>query len=133
MNHQQLEFLKLSKEFYEQKEDQAKSTLEMYLKYCPDALNHLFDLSIMKPCLAQVSLRIIFLAKIVSILNVFLRYFPIFFQVQGTVYFDFFLFTPQTNSRSELSVIDTLISYGKERFLIHPIFEGKKEKQNLQK
>ena len=55
MNHQQLEFLKLSKEFYEQKEDQAKSTLEMYLKYCPDALNHLFDLSIMKPCLAQVS------------------------------------------------------------------------------
>ena len=64
MNPQQLEFLKLSKEFYEQKEDQAKSTLEMYLKYCPDALNHLFDTSIMKPCLGQVSLRVIFWLKL---------------------------------------------------------------------
>ena len=80
MNPQQLEFLKLSKEFYEQKDDQAKSTLEMYLKYCPDALNHLFDTSIMKPCLGQVSLRVIFWLKLfVSILNVFLKKIPVFF------------------------------------------------------
>ena len=80
MNPQQLEFLKLSKEFYEQKEDQAKSTLEMYLKYCPDALNHLFDTSIMKPCLGQVSLRVIFWLKLFQYeMFFFLKKIPVFF------------------------------------------------------
>ena len=51
MNQQQLDFLKMAKEFYED-----ESTLQIYLKYCPDSLIHLFDLSVMKPCAEQVQI-----------------------------------------------------------------------------
>ena len=48
-------------------------------------------------------------------------------QMQGVVYFDFFLFTPSENTscKSELKAFDSLINYGKERFLTHPLLEGK--------
>ena len=51
--------------------------------------------------------------------------------MQGVVYFDFFLFTPSENTscKSELKAFDSLINYGKERFLTHPLLEGK-TKQN---
>ena len=39
------------------------------------------------------------------------------------MYFDFFLFNPETKCKSELKVFETIINYGKERFLIHPVFE----------
>ena len=51
MNQQQLDFLKMAKEFHEE-----ESTLQIYLKYCPDSLIHLFDLSVMKPCAEQVQI-----------------------------------------------------------------------------
>ncbi len=48
--------------------------------------------------------------------------------MQGKVYFDFFLFDPHVNdnSASELKLINLLINSGKERLLIHPIFEVNK-------
>ena len=55
MNQQQLQFAKMSKEFYEKEEDEDDdTTFEMFLKYCPDALSHLFDKCIMKPVEEQV-------------------------------------------------------------------------------
>ena len=49
--------------------------------------------------------------------------------MQGVVYFDFFLFTPSENTscKSELATFDNLINYGKARFLIHPVLEGKQQ------
>lgn len=89
----------MSKEFYNCKPVNGETTVQMFLKYCPDALNHLFDLCIVKPCTEQV---------------------------QGTTYFDFFLFTTDNMNHgdSELQLIDNLINFGKERFLTHPLFEG---------
>jgi hypothetical protein len=56
MNKQQLDFLMMSEEFFEdEKCTKGESTLQMFLKYCPDALTHLFDLCIVKPCSEQVS------------------------------------------------------------------------------
>lgn len=45
--------------------------------------------------------------------------------MQGRIYFDFVLFNHclDSSGSSELTIIDTLIASGKERFLIHPIFE----------
>ena len=53
----------------------------------------------------------------------------LFLQMQGVVYFDFFLFTPSENTscKSELATFDNLINYGKARFLIHPVLEGKQQ------
>ena len=52
--------------------------------------------------------------------------------MQGVVYFDFFLFTPSENTscKSELKAFDSLINYGKERFLTHPLLEGKTKQNN---
>jgi len=41
--------------------------------------------------------------------------------LQGRVYFDFFLFSPGKNKgkcASEMDIVDTLITSGKERFLV---------------
>ncbi len=54
MNQQQMEFLHMSAEFYENSNNGCCSTLQMFLKYCPDSLKHLFDLCVVKPCAAQV-------------------------------------------------------------------------------
>lgn len=43
------------------------------------------------------------------------------FQIQGRVFFDFFLFSPGKNKgkcASEMDIVDTLITSGKERFLV---------------
>ena len=44
MNQQQLQLLELAKEFYDSKPLYGETTFEMFLKNCPDALTHLFDL-----------------------------------------------------------------------------------------
>lgn len=92
----------MSKEFYNCEAVNGETTMQMFLKYCPDSLVHLFDLCIVKPDTEE--------------------------QVQGTTYFDFFLFNSGSvnHGDSELQLIDNLINFGKERFLTHPIFEGKK-------
>ena len=54
MNQQQLQLLELAKEFYDSKPLYGETTFEMYLKNCPDALTHLFDLCLIKPMLEQV-------------------------------------------------------------------------------
>ena len=72
------------------------SAIPWFLKYAPDGLVKLFDLCVIKPSYAQI---------------------------QGHVYFDFFLFNPRDDNESELSVINTLKACGKERFLVHPLFE----------
>ena len=56
MNQQQLQLLELAKEFYDSKPLYGETTFEMYLKNCPDALTHLFDLCLIKPMLEQVTL-----------------------------------------------------------------------------
>ena len=54
MNQQQLQLLELAKEFYDSKPLYGETTFEMFLKNCPDALTHLFDLCLIKPMLEQV-------------------------------------------------------------------------------
>ena len=56
MNQQQLQLLELAKEFYDSKPLYGETTFEMFLKNCPDALTHLFDLCLIKPMLEQVIL-----------------------------------------------------------------------------
>ena len=56
MNQQQLQLLELAKEFYDSKPLYGETTFEMFLKNCPDALTHLFDLCLIKPMLEQVTL-----------------------------------------------------------------------------
>ena len=115
MNNQEKAFLTMSyKELNINNEDRACAIM-MFLKYSPDALNRLFDRCVIKCCSGQV---------------------------QGKVYLDFFLFNPQSKVikalisfngafnysiqdpfATELNIINTLVASGKERFLIHPIFE----------
>ena len=57
MNQQQLQLLELAKEFYDSKPLYGETTFEMYMKNCPDALTHLFDLCLIKPMLEQVTLN----------------------------------------------------------------------------
>ena len=47
------------------------------------------------------------------------------FQIQGKLFFDFFLFEPRNDDpfANEMSLLATLVCLGKERFLIHPLFE----------
>ena len=47
---------------------------------------------------------------------------PVDLQLQGRVYFDFFLFAPHADTGCELGLIGTIIEAGKQRFLLHPIF-----------
>ena len=102
MSHSQLQLAQLSQEFYNSDPCKGESTMQMLMKYCPDSLPHLFDLCVTKPCMEQV---------------------------QGRTYFDFFLFMPSqiANDRcgTEMKFIDNLITYGKEKYLIHPLIEGK--------
>ena len=102
MNNSQLQLAALSTEFYNSiRSGDQESTMQMLMKYCPDSLPHLFDLCVTKPCMEQV---------------------------QGRTYFDFFLFMPsqineETKSGTEMKFIDDLITYGKEKYLIHPLIE----------
>ena len=102
MNNSQLQLAALSQEFYNSiRSGDQESTMQMLMKYCPDSLPHLFDLCVTKPCMEQV---------------------------QGRTYFDFFLFMPSqinetTKSGTEMKFIDDLITYGKEKYLIHPLIE----------
>ena len=101
MTNQQLQFIQVSTELYNSVCSEGKEgTMQMLIKYCPDSLPHLFDLCVMKPCMEQV---------------------------QGRTYFDFFLFMPsqtyQNGAGTEMKFIDDLISYGKEKYLIHPLIE----------
>ena len=82
------------------------SALKLFLKYTPDALEHLFDKCISSHCETE--------------------------QVQGKIFFDFFLFCPpfeqglfrkQRCDTGELTLTQILISHGKAYFLLHPLFE----------
>lgn len=59
-----------------------------------------------------------------TVFILFLTFF-FFLQIQGKIYFDFFLFDPMDENvfASEMSFINLMVMAGKERFLIHPIFE----------
>ena len=83
------------------------SALKLFLKYTPDALEHLFDKCIASYCESE--------------------------QVQGKIFFDFFLFCPppveqglkkeRRADTGELTLTQILISHGKAYFLLHPLFE----------
>ena len=82
------------------------SALKLFLKYTPDALEHLFDKCISSYCETE--------------------------QVQGKIFFDFFLFCPpfeqglfrkQRCDSGELTLAQILIAHGKAYFLLHPLFE----------
>ena len=80
----------------------SDSALKLFLKYTPDALEHLFDKCISSYCQTE--------------------------QVQGKIFFDFFLFCPPTEhgkscDTGELTLPQILISHGKGYFLLHPLFE----------
>ena len=48
------------------------------------------------------------------------------FQIQGKLFLDFFLFDPNNDDdpfANEMPLVTTLVLLGKERFLLHPIFE----------
>ncbi|TRY79609.1 hypothetical protein TCAL_11674 [Tigriopus californicus] len=97
MNNQEKAFLFMSSEL--QVNGDPDGAIQMFLKYSPDSLTRLFDRCIIKPCQAQV---------------------------QGRVYIDMFLFNMSKDKcgrSDELNIIENLIAMGKERFLIHPLFE----------
>ncbi len=81
------------------------SAFKLFLKYTPDALEHLFDRCIGSFCESE--------------------------QVQGKIFFDYFLFHPPCNDggdneredTGELTMPKILITHGKQHFLLHPIFE----------
>ena len=87
------------------------SALKLFLKHTPDALEHLFDRCISSLCERE--------------------------QVQGKIFFDFFLFAPPRSSigaadeqpekksldQNELTLPQILITHGKAYFLLHPLFE----------
>jgi len=72
------------------------SPFQMFLKYSPDALNHLFDRCMMK---------------------------PVDLQLQGRLFFDLFLFAPCHQTGCELGIIAAILDAKKERFLLHPTFD----------
>lgn len=96
LSEQQRQFYNMSHEFtcYED----SFNTLRFFLTYCPDSLTYLLDRCLVK---------------------------PIAYQPQGVTYLDLFLFHPSEadQSKSEMKLIETLISMGKDRFLIHPVIE----------
>ena len=78
------------------------SALKLFLKHTPDALEHLFDRCISSLCETE--------------------------QVQGKIFFDFFLFCPnpgdcQQMDTGEMTLLQILITHGKAYYLIHPLFE----------
>ena len=73
------------------------SPFQNFLKYSPDALNYFFDQCIVKPCDIQV---------------------------QGESFFDFFLFETDPWQESEMDIFATIIGKGKERILLHPLFDA---------
>ena len=99
------EFSLLFQEFHRNM-NAPDSALKLFLKYTPDALEHLFDKCISSHCETE--------------------------QVQGKIFFDFFLFCPpfeqglfrkQRCDTGELTLTQILISHGKAYFLLHPLFE----------
>ena len=73
------------------------SPFQKFLKYSPDALNHLFDQCLIK---------------------------PVDTQVQGDTFFDFFLFEADPWADSEMDIFATLIAARKDKFLMHPLFDA---------
>ena len=89
---------------------EPNSALKLFLKHTPDALEHLFDQCISSFCETE--------------------------QVQGKIFYDFFLFQPPTQATQEeeykeekytdlgeLTLPQILISHGKQHYLLHPLFE----------
>ena len=83
-----------------------KSAFKLFLKYTPDALEHLFNRCISSFCETE--------------------------QVQGKIFLDYFLFHPPSDSdedfftkgdTGELTMAKILVTHGKQHFLLHPIFE----------
>ena len=97
MNPQQAQLLLAAQELCNTEPINGETTFQVYLKFCPDVLTDLLNMCVVKPDGMQI---------------------------QGMTYFDFFLFKPSHDCRSELWCFDELINFGKERFLIHPLMEG---------
>ena len=95
LNRQQRELVSMGDELKRNISD-PNSPFQNFLKYSPDALHNLFDQCLIKPH---------------------------YFQVQGTIFFDFFLFKSDPWNNSEMEIFATIISAKKERFLLHPLFE----------
>jgi hypothetical protein len=79
-----------------------RSAFKLLLKHTPDALEHLFNKCISSYCEKE--------------------------QVQGKIFYDFFLFYPPEEDEGredsgELTMPQILISHGKQHYLLHPIFE----------
>ena len=74
------------------------STFKQLIKYVPDVLTYLFD-----RCLVKVVEE----------------------QVQGRIYFDFFLFEieAEDDNASEMNLYRTLVLAGKTKFIIHPLLD----------
>lgn len=103
LNTQETEFFMLSKDFHKEMNN-PDSALKLFLNYTPDALDHLFDQCISSFCDSE--------------------------QVQGKIFFDFYLFCSPDETTGllkegtgELSLPQILISHGKQHYLLHPVFE----------
>lgn len=90
---QQNEFLKMTEELKEEMCHQD-SLFKKIIKFSPDVLTYLFD-----KCLIN----------------------PIEVQVQGRIYFDFFLF--EVNNNSEMEIFKSLVLADKQKFMIHPLLD----------
>ena len=93
---QQKEFLFLGEELRRNMSD-LNSPFQNFLKYSPDSLSILFDQCLVKPCDVQI---------------------------QGEVFFDFFLFETEPWNDSEMEIFSSILAARKERFLLHPLFDA---------
>ena len=100
------------------------SALQMFLKFCPDALERLLDRLV--PAGGRPS----------TCARCLMR--PMELDIRGKTFFDFFLFSPNTlkviytchtcshaqdGGDPEMSLISTLIEAKRTKFLLHPIFK----------
>ena len=108
LSQQQVEFKKMADELRRDMSS-PNSPVKLFLKYCPEAIEYLFD-----KCVIPTGGD----------------------QIQGKVFFDFFMLYPTTEeggsgaaeersptNSGELRLLETLIESRKERFLTHPVFE----------
>lgn len=105
MSCQMMEFKKMSRELQVTMQEK-NSALKLLLKHCPDSVDYLFSNCVTTMC------------------N--------FDQIQGRVYFDFFLFQGPEPSEAakrssaefgELTILEIISTCGKERYLVHPLIE----------
>ncbi len=104
LSNREKEFKRMADELHSDMHN-PDSALKIFLKCSPDAVEHLLNRCLVNHCKDQV---------------------------QGKIFFDFFLFYPPRRDGGlptgkkevgELTLLETLIEARKERFLTHPVFE----------